>query len=59
MEFLILCALILLLIYGYFYNYKLARKYNRNIKLWIFYYILIGPFAIVILAIMGKRSQKK
>ena len=57
MEFLVLCALILLLIYGYFYNHKLAKKYNRNSKVWIFYYLLIGPFSIVILMLIGKKSK--
>ena len=57
MEFLVLCALILLSIYGYFYNYKLAKKYNRNNKVWIFYYLLIGPFAIIILMIIGKKPK--
>ena len=57
MEFLVLCSLILLLIYGYFYTSKLAKKYSRNSKVWIFYYLLIGPFAIIILILIGKKSE--
>ena len=57
MEFLILFSLILLLIYGYFYTRKLAKKYSRNTKTWIFYYLLIGPFAIIILILIGKKYE--
>ena len=57
MEFLVLFSLILLLIYGYFYTSKLAKKYNRNSKAWIFYYLLIGPFAIIILILIGKKYE--
>ena len=57
MEFLVLCSLILLLIYGYFYTSKLAKKYSRNSKVWIFYYLLIGPFAIIILILIGRKSE--
>ena len=58
MELLVLCSLILLLIYGYFYTTKLAKKYNRNQKIWIFYYLLIGPFAIIILILIGKNNEQ-
>ena len=58
MEFLVLFSLILLLIYGYFYTRKLAKKYSRNTKTWIFYYLLIGPLATIILVIMGKKPEK-
>ncbi len=58
MEFLVLFSLILFLICGYFYTSKLAKKYNRNIKLWLFFYLLIGPFAIIILILIGKKSEK-
>ena len=57
MEFLVLFSLILLLIYGYFYTSKLAKKYSRNSKVWIFYYLLIGPFAIIILILIGRKSE--
>ena len=57
MEFLILFSLILLLFYGYFYTRKLAKKYSRNIKVWMFYYLLIGPFAIIILILIGKKHE--
>ena len=57
MEFLILFSLILLLIYGYFYTSKLAKKYSRNTKIWLFYYLLIGPFATIILILIGKKSE--
>ena len=57
MELLILFSLILLLIYGYFYTRKLAKKYSRNTKAWIFYYLLIGPFTIIILILIGKKSE--
>ena len=57
MESLVLCALILLLIYGYYFTHKLAKKYNRNSMAWIFYYLLIGPFTIVILMLIGKKSK--
>lgn len=58
MELLILFSLILLLIFGYFYTYKLAKKYNRNSKSWLFYYLLIGPFATIILVIIRHKSKK-
>lgn len=58
MELLVLCSLILLLIYGYVYTTKLAKKYNRNQKIWIFYYLLIGPFAIIILILIGKNNEQ-
>ena len=58
MELLFLFSLILLLIYGYFYTTKLAKKYNRNQKIWVFYYLLIGPFAIIILILIGKNNEK-
>ena len=57
MDFLVLFSLILLLIYGYFYTRKLAKKYSRNTKAWIFYYLLIGPFAIIILILIGRKSE--
>jgi len=57
MEFLILFSLILLLIYGYFYTSKLAKKYSRNTKIWLFYYLLIGPFATIILILIGKKHE--
>ena len=57
MEFLILFSLILLLFYGYFYTRKLAKIYSRNTKAWIFYYLLIGPFAIIILILIGKKYE--
>ena len=57
MEFLVLCSLILLLIYGFFFISKLAKKYSRNTKVWIFYYLLIGPFAIIMLILIGKKSE--
>ena len=57
MDFLVLFSLILLLIYGYFYTRKLAKKYSRNTKAWIFYYLLIGPLAIIILVLIGKKSE--
>ncbi len=57
MDFLVLFSLILLLIYGYFYTRKLAKKYSRNTKAWIFYYLLIGPFATIILILIGKKSE--
>ena len=50
----ILCLLGLLYFYGYFYNYKLAERYNRNGWLWVFLYFLFGPISTVILALMGK-----
>ena len=58
MELLVLCSLILLLIYGYGYTTKLAKKYSRNQKIWIFYYLLIGPFAIIILILIGKNNEQ-
>ena len=57
MEFLILFSLILLLFYRYFYTRKLAKKYSRNTKVWMFYYLLIGPFAIIILILIGKKFE--
>ena len=57
MEFLILFSLILLLIYGYFYTSKLAKKYSRNTKIWLFYYLLIGPFATIILILIDKKHE--
>ena len=57
MEFLILFSLILLLFYGYFYTRKLAKKYSRNTKVWMFYYLLIGPFASIILILIGKKYE--
>ena len=57
MDFLVLFSLILLLIYGYFYTSKLAKKYSRNTKVWILYYLLIGPFAIIILILIGKKYE--
>ena len=57
MEFLILFSLILLLIYGYFYTIKLSKKYSRNTKAWIFYYLLIGPIATIILILTRKKSE--
>ena len=50
----ILCLLVLLYFYGYFYNYKLAERYNRNGWLWVFYYFLVGPISTIILLIMGR-----
>ena len=57
MEFLVLFILILLLIYGYFYTGKLSKKFNRNTKVWLFYYLLIGPFATIILILIGKNFE--
>jgi len=57
MEILILSVLVLLLVYGYFYTNKLAKKFNRNGRLWMFYYLLIGPFATIFLTIIGKKEE--
>ena len=57
MEMLILSVLVLLLVYGYFYTNKLAKKFNRNGRLWMFYYLLIGPLATIFLTIIGKKEE--
>ena len=39
-----------------FLHYKLAKKYSRNSRYDILY-LLIGPFAIIILILIGRKSE--
>ena len=52
----ILMIPLFLLLYGYYYTYKLAKRYNRNAWLWFFFYFISGPIATIILAIIGKKQ---
>ena len=48
----------LIYFYGYYYTYKLAKRYNRNAWLWFFFYIIGGPIATIILAIRGNIDNQ-
>ena len=56
LQIILLIPVCSIFLYGYYYTYKLAKRYNRNAWLWFFFYFISGANATILLAIIGKKQ---